>query len=119
MPLSPHEQRILDEIEERLREEDPRLADTVSRSSLHEHAVRRIRLAGVAFLIGFFSLMAFPVSIVVAAVGFCVMLAAVLVIYRLLTQLGRDQVRTLQRSGRFSLAGMLARYTRRSDDDSR
>ena len=33
MPLSPDEQRILDEIEQRLAEEDPRLVETVSRSS--------------------------------------------------------------------------------------
>ena len=34
MPLSEHEQRILDEIERRLAEEDPRLVESVSRASL-------------------------------------------------------------------------------------
>ncbi|MFM7719463.1 MAG: DUF3040 domain-containing protein [Actinomycetota bacterium] len=117
MPLSPHEQRILDEIEQRLREEDPALAEAVSTSTLHGHVVRRIRLATVAFLVGFLSLMAFPVSIWVAAVGFCVMLAAVLVVYRSLAQLGREQVRALRDSGGFSLAAILARLARRGDDD--
>ena len=70
MPLSPDEQRILDEIEERLRAEDPRLADAVAKTSLQGHVARRIRLASVTFVVGFLTLMTFPVSIAIAAVGF-------------------------------------------------
>jgi hypothetical protein len=115
VPLSPDEQRILDEIEQRLRAEDPELAETVSRTSLQGHVARRIRLASATFVVGFLTLMAFPVSIWIAAVGFGVMLAATLVIYRSLAQLGRDQVRALQRSGGFSLAALLARLAGRGD----
>ena len=115
MPLSPDEQRILDEIEQRLRAEDPELAETVSRTSLQGHVARRIRLASVTFVVGFLTLMTFPVSIAIAAVGFGVMLFATLVIYRSLAQLGRDQLRALQRSGGFSLAALLARLAGRGD----
>jgi hypothetical protein len=110
MPLSPDEQRILDEIEERLAQEDPRLAEAVGRTSLYSHVARRIRWSLLTFLAGFFMLMAFPASLSIAAIGFGVMLAASLVIYRYLKQLGRDQVRAMQQqSGRFSVTGLLAR----------
>lgn len=117
MPLSPDEQRILEEIEQRLSEEDPRLAEAVSRTSLYTHLARRIRWSSVAFLVGFVMLMAFPVSLWVAAAGFGVMLASSLLIYRSLKALGRDQVRAMQtQSGRFSLAGLLARLAGRFRD---
>jgi Protein of unknown function (DUF3040) len=114
MPLSPDEQRILDEIEQRLAEEDPRLVEQVSRTSLYTHLARRIRWSTLAFLAGFLMLMSFPVSLYVAAAGFGVMLASSLLIYRYLKQLGRDQVRAMQQqSGRFSLARLLARLSGR------
>lgn len=113
MPLSPDEQRILDEIEERLAEEDPRLVETVSRASLSAHLARRIRLAFLSFVVGFVMLMLFPVSLWIAAIGFGVMLAAALLIYRYLKQLTKDQVRAMQQSGRFSIAGFLARMSGR------
>lgn len=114
MPLSPDEQRILDEIEQRLAEEDPRLVEQVTRTSLYTHLARRIRWSTLAFLAGFLMLMSFPVSLYVAAAGFGVMLASSLLIYRYLKQLGRDQVRAMQQqSGRFSLARLLARLSGR------
>jgi len=117
MPLSPDEQRILEEIEQRLSEEDPRLAEAVSRTSLYTHLARRIRWSSVAFLVGFVMLMAFPMSLWVAAAGFGVMLASSLLIYRSLKALGRDQVRAMQmQSGRFSFAGLLARLAGRFRD---
>ncbi|HJU58097.1 MAG TPA: DUF3040 domain-containing protein [Actinomycetota bacterium] len=114
MPLSPDEQRILDDIEQRLSQEDPRLAEAVSRTSLYTHLARRIRWSALAFLLGFLMLMAFPVWLWVAAAGFGVMLASSLLIYRYLKQLGRDQVRAMQQqSGRFSITGLLARLAGR------
>jgi hypothetical protein len=117
MPLSPDEQRILEEIEQRLSEEDPRLAEQVSRTSLYTHLARRFRWSALAFLAGFFMLLAFPASMYLAVAGFGVMLASSLLIYRYLKQLGRDQARAMQQqSGRFSIAGMLVRLFGRSRD---
>lgn len=113
MPLSEHEQHILEEIERRLAEEDPRLVEQVSRTSLYTHLARRIRWATLAFLAGFLMLMAFSVSLWVAAAGFGVMLLSSLLVYRYLKQLGKDQVRAIQQSGRFSLASLLARLSGR------
>ncbi|MGH2636742.1 MAG: DUF3040 domain-containing protein [Actinomycetota bacterium] len=117
MPLSPDEQRILEEIEQRLSEEDPRLAEQVSRTSLYTHLARRIRWSLLAFLVGFFMLMSFFASLYVAAAGFGVMLASSLFFYRYMKQLGRDQIRAMQQeSGRFSIAGLLARLATRFRD---
>jgi len=113
MPLSPDEQRILEEIERRLAEEDPRLVEQVGKTSLYSHLARRIRLASLAFLAGFVMLLLFSIQLWIAAVGFAVMLASTLLIYRYLRQMGRDQVRAVQRGGRFSLAAFLARLTGR------
>jgi hypothetical protein len=116
MPLSPDEQRILEEIEARLAEEDPRLAEAVTRTSLYTHLARRIRWSALAFLAGFLMLMAFPVSLWIAAAGFGVMLSSSLLIYRYLKALGRDQVRAIQQSGRFSIAALLTRLSGRFRD---
>jgi hypothetical protein len=113
MPLSPDEQRILDEIEQRLAEEDPRLVETVSRASLAAHLSRKIRWSVLSFVVGFAMLMLFPIALWIAAVGFCVMLASSLLVYRYLKQLTLDQVRAMQESGRFSLAAILARLSGR------
>jgi hypothetical protein len=114
MPLSPDEQRILEEIERRLAEEDPRLVEQVGRTSLYTHLARRIRLASLAFLAGFVMLLMFSVELWIAAVGFAVMLLSTLMIYRYLKQMGQDQARALQQGGRLSLAALIARLTGRS-----
>jgi ABC-type bacteriocin/lantibiotic exporter with double-glycine peptidase domain len=113
MPLSPDEQRILDEIEQRLAEEDPRLVETVSRTSLSAHLSSRIKWALLAFVAGLVMLMLFPVALWLGAVGFGVMLASALLIYRYLKQLTKEQIRAMQQSGRFSIPAFLARMTER------
>jgi hypothetical protein len=99
MPLSEHEQKILEEIERRLAEEDPRLVEQVGRTDLYTHLARRIRLATVAFW--------------VAAAGFVLMVLSAMLIYRYLGQLGRDQIRAMQSQGRLTLPGFLGRMAMR------
>ena len=113
MPLSEHEQRILEDIERRLQEEDPRFAQQVARSSLYSHVARRLRWGGLLFLAGFVLLMLFAVSVWLAIAGFGVMLTAALFVYHELRRMGRDQARALGTSGRFSLPGLLARWSQR------
>ena len=90
MPLSDHEQRILEEIERRLAEEDPKLVEQVGRTDLYRHLARRIRLAALAFVVGFCMILAFAISVWVAAVGFVVTVLSALLIYRYLGQLGLE-----------------------------
>ena len=113
MPLSENEQRILEEIEKRLQEEDPRLAQAVSRTSVHQHFSSRIRWGGVAFLAGFVMLMMFAVSAWLAIAGFGVMLVSSLFVYQQIRRMTREQIRAYGQSGRFSLPALVARLTER------
>ncbi len=113
MPLSDHEQRILEEIEKRLQEEDPRFAQQVTRSSLYSHVTRRIRLGALTFLAGFVMLMLFAVSVWVAIAGFGFMLVSALFVYDQLRRMGGEQVRAVGSGGRLSLPALLARLAER------
>lgn len=114
MPLTPHEQRILEEIERRLAEEDPRLVESVSKASVAAHALRRIRWGLAGFVVGFVLLLLFVLSIWFALIGFALMLASGLVIYQHLRRMGKDQLRTYgQQGGQFSITAALARLAER------
>jgi hypothetical protein len=78
MPLDDREQRILEEIERQFYEEDPKLADTVRKTSLAAVSARNLKWAilsfvgGTALMLGFFTR-----STIVALVGFVVMVVSV------------------------------------------
>lgn len=113
MPLSDHEQRILDEIERRLQEEDPRFATAVSRKTLSAHLSRRVRWAVLSFIVGFVMLMLFAVSVWIAVAGFAVMLASALMVYHQLRVMGQERLGEDELGGRFSIAAFLARLSGR------
>lgn len=117
MPLSDHEQRILEEIERRLQEEDPRLAQTVSRASAHAHGVRRIRLGALGLLVGFVMLLLFAFSVWVAIGGFALMLASAMLIYHNLRRMGQDQIEEVGSGAWFSPTAFLARLAERFRTD--
>jgi hypothetical protein len=111
MPLSEHEQKILEDIERSLQKEDPRFAQQVSHHSLFSLLSRRIRVGALAFLAGFVMLMLFMISLWIALAGFAVMLFAALFIYNQLRRLGRDQI--LAGGGRPGVADVLGRWSQR------
>lgn len=113
MPLSEHEQRILEEIERRLAEEDPRLVQSVARATVASHAWRRVRLGLGAFFLGFVMLLLFVANIWFAVGGFGVMLGSGLVVYHYLKRMGRDQLRARGEARRLSLSAALARLAER------
>src|SRR2546426_9924338 len=53
MPLSEHEQKILDEIERRLVADDPKFARDVSAGGMQGAALRRVKRGILAFVCGF------------------------------------------------------------------
>jgi len=112
MPLSEHEQRILEEIEERLKEEDPHFVQRAS-LPLSAHLARRIRWATLAFCAGFVMLWLFILSVWVALAGFVVMLLSGLIVYHFLKRLGREQIQSWKRGNRFSVTALLARMAER------
>jgi len=53
VPLSEHEQRLLDQIERALYQEDPKFASTVRQTDLRTHMKRRLVKAALVFAVGF------------------------------------------------------------------
>ena len=103
MPLSEHEQRLLDQIERALYAEDPKFASVVRSSDLKTHIRRRVRRAGVVLVIGLVALVvgAAAQQLVVGVAGFVVMLGAVLVMMRSVQRMrGRDTGPAPRRTGR-------------------
>ncbi len=77
MPLSEHEQRLLDQIERGLYAEDPKFAQTVQATNPRKLYKRRMAQAAIGFVAGVCLLMAGVIStrISVGVGGFVVMLA--------------------------------------------
>lgn len=79
VPLSEHEQRLLDQIEQALYAEDPKWANTVRISDPRSHYKRRLVKASIGFVLGVVLLMVGVVNYIPLGVGgFVVMLAACL-----------------------------------------
>ncbi|MDQ1432291.1 MAG: hypothetical protein QOF40_2893, partial [Actinomycetota bacterium] len=78
MPLSEHEQRLLDQIERALYQEDPKFASTVRSTDLRTHMKRRLRRAAFVLVLGVVMLLGGLVSnhIAVGIAGFVVMVGA-------------------------------------------
>lgn len=82
MPLSEHEQRMLDEIERALYQDDPKFATSVNVGRIRR---RRPILAGIAFVVGLLMLVVgviatqsvLTLGVVVSVVGFFVMVGSV------------------------------------------
>ena len=87
MPLSEHEQRLLEQMERALYAEDPKLASTLRGSDLRAHQRRRVIVGSLGLLVGLGLLLA-GVSIgwPLGVVGFLVMLGLRLVDHQWLAQ---------------------------------
>jgi sulfite exporter TauE/SafE len=91
VPLSEHEQRLLDQIERQLYADDPKFASAVRSHDLKSHLTRRIKRFAALLVLGLAALVAGAIirNVVVGVAGFLVMLAAALVIARGLQRLSR------------------------------
>ena len=85
MPLSEHEQRLLDQIERALYQEDPKFATSVRATDLRTHMRRRLRRAALVLALGVFLLLGGLIGFgggalgtVVGVIGFMVMVLALL-----------------------------------------
>ena len=78
MPLSEHEQRLLDQIERALYAEDPKFASSYRTTDLRRHYSRRIVRYAVLFVLGLGLLLGgvFTQYVAVGVLGFAVMLLA-------------------------------------------
>ena len=69
MPLNEREQKILEEIERQFYQEDPKLAQTVAKTTLESVKRKWQRLAVVGFVVGVAVMLAFFTSSTVIAIG--------------------------------------------------
>lgn len=80
MALSEHERRVLEDIEQQLASEDPRFFRRASETGSVGQRQRRLRWAGIGFLVGLVTMfVGLTVHVAIGLVGFLGMLAAVLV----------------------------------------
>ncbi|WNI15133.1 DUF3040 domain-containing protein [Actinacidiphila sp. ITFR-21] len=104
MPLSEHEQRMLEQMERALYAEDPKFASALEGNGLRTYTHRRVYLAGAGFLIGIGLLMGGMVAKQpwVSVVGFLVMLGCAVVAVTGWRRLGRpaEQLPTNPHPGR-------------------
>lgn len=77
MPLSEHEQRLLDQIERALYAEDPKFASTVRSTDLRSHLRRRIKRMAALLFVGFLLFVGgIFVKFAVSIAGFAIMVVA-------------------------------------------
>ena len=119
MPLSEHEQRELEQIEQALRAGDPRFADAVHAADPRVHYKRRVIAAALGFVIGAGLLLEGVVInvIPIAAAGYVVMLACSLWAvgsYRRMTGGGPGRgLAQARRPGKQAGSGLMARLEER------
>ncbi len=99
MPLSEHEQRILQQIERSFYEHDPGFADRVRSETVYRHAGRNCKWSALAFVAGFVVLLlTFSSSLLLALVGLVAMFFSAVVFERNLRRMGRAGMADLSRS---------------------
>jgi hypothetical protein len=119
MPLSEHEQRILDEIERRLAAEDPKFARSTSAATPRGNAVRRVKRASLGFIAGFILMIIGLVANLteqLGIAGFVVMLLSLFVIARASRDIGPVSSRTKE-TGPSWLGRAEERWRKRFDRD--
>lgn len=90
MPLSEDEQRILQEIEDKLIESDPDLAREVGTTTVYSHAFRNLKWATLLFVVGVVVMVGtLSTSFVFAFGGFLIMLVAALIFERNARRMGK------------------------------
>jgi hypothetical protein len=114
VPLSEHEQRLLDQIERALYQEDPKFASTVRSTDLRTHMRRRLRRAAVVLVLGFALMLGGLVSQtpLVGIAGFAVMVGALLLALTSWKRLGTTQPTGLRSVGSDGRPGRPARSAR-------
>jgi DUF3040 family protein len=122
MPLSEHEQRLLEQIERALYADDPKLASTIRSTNPRVYVVRRLWRSFALFLLGLATLIAAVVvtgvgGIILGLTGFGLMLLAALRLAADLKRLsGRPEVSTRQARTSRSSAPRKAPFMERMEE---
>jgi hypothetical protein len=90
VPLSPEEQRILQDIEKSFYEHDPQFAREVSSKTLYRVAGRKLKWLGLGFVLGLvLMIVSFTSSLFVGGAGFVIMLACAFFFVRNVRMMGK------------------------------
>lgn len=117
MALSDQEQRLLEQLEQALAADDPKLANALRGTGSRKLQRRRAVLAGLGFLLGVVALVVgMDTSPVVSILGFVVMLASGVVLLTSWRQVG-DAVASRSRAGS-DTDKLDERWRRGLDDDN-
>jgi len=118
VPLSPEEQKILQEIEKSFYEHDPQFSRKVSESTIYRVAGRNLKWLAIGFVAAFaFTIWSFTQSLAFGVLGFLVMLACAFFFERNLRKLGRAGWQSLTSSMRSGgLGGSVGRAGKRVRD---
>lgn len=104
MPLSEHEQRVLQELEQALVQEDPAFADRVRSENVYRYAGRFLKWSVLGFIVGLVVMLAFfTTSVAIGFLGVLIMFASLVVFWTNLHRVGKagweDIGRSLRREG--------------------
>jgi hypothetical protein len=118
VPLSPEEQRILQEIEKSFYEHDPQFSRKVSESTIYRVTGRNLKWLAMGFVAGLALLLwTFTSNLLLGLVGFLVMLGSAFFFERNLRKMGKagwDSLTTSLRGG--GLSGRLNGASKRVRD---
>ncbi|MHB8464978.1 MAG: DUF3040 domain-containing protein [Acidimicrobiales bacterium] len=125
MPLSPEEQRILQEIEKSFYEHDPQFSRKVSETTIYRVTGRNLKWLALGFVAGLALLLwSFTTSLLLGLVGFLVMLSSAFFFERNLRKMGKAGLQSLTTSlrsgglgGRFNGASKRVRDRFKRDGD--
>jgi hypothetical protein len=90
VPLSEHEQRVLQELEHALQQDDPAFADRVRAKTVYRYAARNLKWSLAAFVAGLVVMVVFFTrEIALGFVGFLIMFASLVWFWANLRRMGK------------------------------
>ncbi|MHB8593215.1 MAG: DUF3040 domain-containing protein [Acidimicrobiales bacterium] len=99
MPLSDHEQRVLQELEQALYQQDPAFADRVRSENMYRYAGRYLKWSILGFLVGLAVMVAFfTTSVAIGFVGVLIMFASLVMFWTNLRRMGKAGLEDIGRS---------------------
>ena len=99
MPLSEHEQRVLQELERALYKQDPAFADRVRKENVYRYAGRYLKWSVVGFVVGLAVMIAFFTrSVAVGFFGVLIMFVSLVTFWTNLQRMGKAGLEDIGRS---------------------
>lgn len=113
MPLSEHEQQVLQELEQALVQQDPAFADRVRSENVYRYAGRYLKWSVVGFVVGLAVMLAFfTTSIPEGFIGVLIMFASLVLFWTNLRRMGKAGLEDIGRSLRSEGIGNAVNDTR-------